>query len=230
MFLSILFLGYVLTLILSKKRGKSINSSVLRNKILLWIPIYVIFVLFTISNQFFQILVALFIAYHIVKEVRTHRSNGYPFLTLYFALFVGFGLVSVWLMSNVSLATTLAIIFATMLGEEFGYYAQSLRPTPKKSRKKSRYYFIQSVESLAGQIIGAAIGAGASYLLLGKFDLWIVLSVIIGIVLGDGINRYIKSRLKIENWSNRLGAHGGYLDRFACLSFAAITVYIFYFL
>lgn len=229
MFLVMLAIGYILTLVLSKKRGKSFNAKELRLKILIWIPIYAVFMLFILSNQFFQILVALFIAYHVVKEVRSHQNRGYPFLTIYFALFVGFGLVTVWLMSNFSLPTTLAIIFSTMLAEEFGYFALSLKKK-KRSRKYPPYRLIQSVESLSGQIIGASVAAIASYLLLGKFDLWIILSVIIGVVLGDAVNRYVKSRLKIYTWSNRLGAHGGYLDRFAGLSFAALTVYVFYFI
>lgn len=229
MFLVILVVGYVLTLILTRKRGKSFNAKELRAKILIWIPIYAVFVLFILSNQFFQILVALFIAYHVIKEVRSHRNRGYPFLGVYFACFVGFGLIAVWLMSNFSLSTTLAIIFSTMMAEEFGYFALALKK--KKGRRKvPPYRVIQSVESLSGQMIGASLAAIASYLLIGKFDLWIILSVIIGVVFGDAINRYIKSKLKIQTWSNRLGAHGGYLDRFAGLSFAAITVYIFYFL
>lgn len=224
LFLALLLLGYVLAMYLSKKRGKSFDSKELRRKMLIWIPIYTLFALFVISNQFFQILVALFIAYHIIKEVRSHLRKGYPFLITYFALVVGFGLVAIWIMAGSALATTIAVVFATMLSEEFGYFAHSFSKT-----KNKKYKFIRSKESFVGQALGVVVGSVATYFAVGAFDLWISAAVLTGVVLGDSVNRYIKSKLRITTWSNRLKNHGGYLDRFAGLSFAAVMVYIFYF-
>lgn len=228
LFLIILLLGYVLAMYLSKKRGKSFDSKELRRKMLLWVPIYALFALFVISNQFFQFLVAVFIGYNIVKEVRSHLRKGYPFLVTYFALAVGFGLVAIWIMAGSALATTVAVVFATMLSEEFGYFAHSYSKNKKKS-KNSKYQIIRSKESIVGQATGVLVGSVATYFVVGAFDLWISLAVFIGVVLGDSINRYVKSKLRITTWSNRLKNHGGYLDRFAGLSFAAVMVYVFYF-
>lgn len=231
LFLVLLVVGYLLTLVLSKKKLTSANAKELRIKMLMWVPIYALFALFVVSNQFFQVLVALFLAYSIIKEVRLHLKKGYPFTTTYFALFVGFGLVSVWLMASFSINTTIGLVFATMLSEEMGYFGDSLTKKKKrKTKKKYRLALIKSKESLFGQIVGAGLGVGLTYLIVGHFDLWIVLPAFIGVFVGDAINRLVKSRLKISSWSNKIKGHGGYLDRFAGLSFAAVLVYIFYFL
>lgn len=202
------------------------RGSELRTKLLMWVPIFIIFIVFIGSNQFFQVLVTLYLTYHIFREARTAMKKGYPFMITYYALLVGFGLVSVWLMSSLSINTTFGLIFAAMLADELGYYGDSLS-TKKKIGKAN---ILRTKKGILGQLVGASLGAVLSYIVVGQFDLWIIVPIFIGVVIGDTINRFIKSELKIKSWSNKIKGHGGYLDRFACLSFAALAVYLSYFI
>jgi phosphatidate cytidylyltransferase len=85
----------------------------------------------------------------------------------------------------------------------------------------------KSWEGVAGQIIGAFIGITLAKLFLGlpALDWWVALPVGIGAALGDLLNSFMKRREGVKDWSNFLPGHGGFLDRFASLSFSIALSY-----
>lgn len=226
-FAATLVVGYILSHLLYKKRGKKFRGSDLEIKVLMWLPIYLVFVLFVIGNQLFQILISIVILYHIVKEVRSQLHKGYPFMVTYYALLVGLGMVAIWLMSSVSIGATVGLVFASVYSDVFAFFAGNYfgkHPLPEFINAN------KSWEGVAGQIVGALVGLVLISLFVTPLSIWIALPVGLGSAFGDMLNSYVKRLLKIKDWGNHIKGHGGYLDRFASLSFAAIALYIVEFL
>ncbi len=202
-------------------------------KIALWVPIFLVFVsLLYLSNTVRAVvwLVLLFISLsEFIRVMQNLKKKRGTIPTTYFILFgvallhfplIGFTYKqqAIKLLITICLASVVADVMAFFMGN---YVGQHKLPASLNQRK--------SWEGVAGQIIGALIGV----LLVNAFvlhvsSLLIFVPIGVGSAVGDLANSYIKRLVGIQDWSNNIPGHGGYLDRLSSLAGSAL--FTFYFL
>ena len=110
--------------------------------------------------------------------------------------------------------------FAYLIGKNFGKIKLLERISPNKTVAGFIGGFIASI--IASIII-------AEYFTVLSLTQWIVISVLISIfgVLGDLIESMFKRQAGIKDSSNLIPGHGGFLDRFDSVIFAAPFIFIY---
>jgi len=212
-----------LTLFGKKQSFKESTKSTLARNLLFWLVIYVIFVVFTLSNQIFQLLVMIYVLYKIRQEVLENIKIEKWFEVLCYAIAVLIGIVSIWLASSMSIENTIALL----LGSAFALSFPNLHNVFKlKAKLIKKIYDNVTVEILIARLIGAFVGVLVVWAFVSPVSLWLALPIAIGITAGEFVNIKVKKMLDIEFWSDTIPGHGGFLDRFSTLSYAAIIVLI----
>lgn len=110
--------------------------------------------------------------------------------------------------------------FAYLVGKSFGKQKLFPRISPKKT-----------VEGFLGGLLFACI---ASYFIANftktlDFNNWLILSVIVSVIgtIGDLIESKFKRQAKVKDSGDIMPGHGGLLDRFDSIIFAAPFIYLF---
>jgi phosphatidate cytidylyltransferase len=218
---SIIFgLGYLLCALLYRKQGKRLRGSRLEVKILLWIPLFLAAGAFTLAGFWIRLAIVLFVIAQLWREALAAKSlpalGGLHTLLVSLGVVAALGIIgleptlflAVWLMS------VLSDVVAFFAGNYFGRHA-----LPAGFNKQKTW------EGVAGQLLGALLGFGLIHSFVMSPPLYLAPAIGIGSAAGDLANSYIKRRLGIKEWSNRLPGHGGYLDRFSSLAFALLVSY-----
>ena len=218
----LLLLGYWLTFQLYKSRGKKLRGSELETKILLWVPIYLLTILFAYSNNAIRSIFIVWVVANCWYELTRQRERLDKFLYLY-GLVVSLGVVSALLLAQHSKSLFMAIWLMSVLSDVMAFFAgnffgRHFLPSKLNSNK--------SYEGVGGQLAGALAGFSIVNWLIVAIPTWLIFSVGIGSALGDLTNSYFKRLVGVKEWSHRLPGHGGYLDRFSSLSFALLLSYI----
>ncbi|MFI5270847.1 MAG: phosphatidate cytidylyltransferase [Candidatus Saccharimonadales bacterium] len=198
-------------------------------KILIWIPLFIIFVTILYFGGGFALLVLLVIlAMSIVEFISKVRySNDKTYLSAFLLLYlIGLfysivlyhvsGLVFYKYLVIICFATVLSDVCAFFFGSYFGKH-----PLPKYINEK------KSIEGIVGQIVGAFVGVLVVHLFIFKVSpFWIFIPIGIGSAIGDIGNSAAKRRAQIGSWSEFIPGHGGFIDRFASFSGSFVLVYI----
>lgn len=155
-----------------------------------------------------------------VAGVLTPRSNRRLFFG-YALVIMASGLSLVILRENIGLAPVLWLIAAVVMSDVMGYFAGRLLGGPKFwpaiSPKKTWS------GTVAGWIGAAAVGLGFWKAGIGGADLlWASPLIAFSGQMGDIAESAIKRRSGVKDSSNLIPGHGGLLDRFDALAFAAI--------
>lgn len=110
--------------------------------------------------------------------------------------------------------------FAYLIGKNFGKRKLLERISPNKT-----------IEGFIGGMVACII---TSYIIAHYFTIlsltqWLVIAVLVGIfgVLGDLIESMFKRQAGIKDSSNLIPGHGGFLDRFDSVIFAAPFIFIY---
>jgi phosphatidate cytidylyltransferase len=230
--LVIYVLGTLLTLVLFKFNIPKFIKSSLFKKILMWIPITIIFLTFAMGSNMVKISGFIFlisvIYYEQIKIIFQKRLSRvvlfvslltFTIALLHLPLLVSSQKNPSEIIIILAVLASLSDVGAFFCGKFLGFHKLPKILNPHKAW-----------EGVAGQVLGAFIGI----LLLHQFIfpnipiIWF-LPIGFGSAFGDLYNSFLKRKLGITNWSNILPGHGGFTDRFSSLTFSSLLLYYFIF-
>jgi phosphatidate cytidylyltransferase len=230
LFAVLFVLGTLVTLPLYKFKWRELVRSRLFVKILFWVPIFTIFLLYLHLGGAVQLLLLLALCAmalrELLKRIRGHGDKGF-FLNYYLLFAVAllhfhligtaYGQEAAGIIAMICFASVLADVCAFFFGKYFGRHH-----LPDALNKN------KSWEGVGGQVVGALAGVLLVHWLIWPApSLWMFAPIAAGTVLGDLGNSFAKRRLKIDEWSNGIPGHGGYLDRLASLAGSALLTYYY---
>lgn len=227
----VLFLsGFFLTLALFKFNLRKLRDSELSKKILLWIPIFFIFIFIVFSSSIVQLIglsILVFIALYEFLRVIIKTSKDKIFLTIYIIFFL-FALLHLLFLSllNLDITNLLIVIgFASATSDVTAFFCGKFFGAHKLP---SFINVNKTWEGALGQIAGALIGVFLVKLfIVDKVSLLLFLPIGVGSAVGDMLNSYIKRKVNIKRWSNFISGHGGFIDRFSSLAWSAVLTFYF---
>ncbi len=220
MFLTLIAIGTFLTLILYNFDWRSIRTSRLDRKILMWLPIAIIFLVILYLGKFITLVVLIIIgALSLLEFYRFHKQGkANAFLRIYVIFFVvalahlGFVL---FIYPDVSLILSL-IVLSTVISDVCGFFFGNFLGYHKLPEVINGN---KSWEGVLGQVVGAMIGVLLIKYFIGySGSIWIFLPIGLGSAFGDLMNSRAKRILGIKSWSNFISGHGGFADRFCSLA------------
>lgn len=227
----LLILGLGLTLPLFKFNWRKFVKSSLFIKILLWIPIFLVFVagLYMANSGRLALLIALISAvlieqYIVASNHKKHRRLIAGYFALYYVALLHFMLIEVYysdyfinLMITLAFASVLADVVAFFLGNYFGRHK-----LPEALNNK------KSWEGVFGQFLGALLGVViVNTFIVPVASIWLFLAIGLGTSAGDLANSYVKRKVGIKDWSEAIPGHGGFTDRLCSLAGSAVFMYYF---
>jgi phosphatidate cytidylyltransferase len=217
--------GGIGTFALYHFRFREFLKSGLVLKILVWIPLWFIYI--AAAYYWFSAFIFLIIVMFLVEIFWKNRNRAVVPRMLYATLFVtGIGLFAAFVEQtsnppaialSLLAACALSDITAFFAGRLCGYHALPQAINPRKSW-----------EGVLGQFVGGAIGVerikalGALVIPLG-----VALCVGLGSACGDIGNSFFKRTSNVVRWSNVIPGHGGIGDRFA--SIAGTGFFLFFY-
>lgn len=221
LFSGLFILGTLATVPLYDWSFNKLISSKLFTKIVHWIPIFAIFTLTLYLNVPGQFIVCGFIAFFAVKDALDNFRKYKKLILFYYAVFVFFILHYPFLQAlnhDKYVGVAITIAFASVLADVFAYFLGNYvgkHKLPKQLNDR------KSWEGVAGELIGAIVGVSlVSIVVVDVESIYLFIPIGIGSIVGDLFNSFIKRKINIKEWSNRIPGHGGYLDRFSSLSIA----------
>ncbi len=222
--------GFLLCLPIYKGHLKALLHSKLGMKILMWIPIFFVFLFIVNTSSRIQILllvvllICVFVEWlHIIKR----KGNIFVadvfivllVVSLNYSVYLGITLPFYFplLLTMIWFATVLSDVMAFFLGTYIGLHKLPARLNNHKSW-----------EGVLGQLIGAYLGVWlvrACITSVLPLSLWLPIGI--GCVLGDLANSYTKRQLGIKDWGSALPGHGGFIDRLSSLAGSVALTYWF---
>lgn len=226
----ILFLlGYLLSAYLYKTRGKQFRGSALHIKVLLWLPIFAVFMTGIYGPFLLRLAICLWVLVHMLRELvqrlaaSHHRVLVHAYTCLTAAAFLHLLFFDIFQPDATLLLVTLG--FASVLSDVAAFFIGNFYG---RHHLPERFNAHKSWEGVAGQLIGAVIGVALIRICIDSdISWWLALPIGIGAALGDLANSYVKRKEGIKDWGASLPGHGGYLDRFASLSGSIVLTYYF---
>ena len=203
--------------------------------------------------MFMAFIMALFVAFIANHENMTLESLGltvisaiYPALLLCVMVLINHVDINVDSVKKFDLDSRLAILlvfyispWADSIAYVFGLCFRKYFPkkmAPKLSPNKT-------VIGGVGSFVGGAVGAASLYFLYNAFAgsfaqmyIWLPVYMVIGLIVtvavmvGDLVESCIKRKAGIKDMGNLIPGHGGILDRIDSALFAAVAIYICFFI
>ena len=215
--------GYVLAAILFRSNGKKIRRDPLETKILMWIPLFLICLLFVTSDDVLRSFIVLWVLWHAFGEILRQKQAKTIMLRTSYLLLISGGVICAVLLVHMDRSIFLAVWLASVMSDVTAFFLGNYRGKHRLPRQLNSR---KSWEGVGGQFIGAWAGV----LLLNQFvtpiPAYLAITVGCGSAAGDLLNSYVKRRLDIHDWGNSIPGHGGYLDRFSSLSLALLLSYV----
>lgn len=230
LFSTLMLIGTLLTLALFKFNLSKFRRSELSKKILVWIPIFLVFIFFVFSNDVLKsiglcILVAAILSeyFHVRKKLSGNQSFFIFYIICFLIALLHLPLLKL-VQSNITnilltlgLASAISDVTAFFFGRYFGIH-----------KLPSFINHQKSWEGVLGQVVGALIGILLIKLfVLNDANALLFLPIGLGSAIGDILNSYVKRKVKLVNWSNFIPEHGGFIDRFSSLIFSSFLTFYF---
>lgn len=227
LFAVLLVAGYILCVLLYRKQGKTFTGSALQAKVMLWIPIFTVFLAFVYASLPSRVVIGAWVLMMMILEAARQyvRAPSHRALVVAYAGLVAASFVHIYMLGSLigETALLLTIGFASVMSDVTAffwgnYFGRHALPEQFNASK--------SWEGLVGQVVGAFIGVALVLLVLGvDIAWWLAIPIGVGAAVGDLANSYVKRQMGIKDWGDRLPGHGGYLDRFASLSGSIVLTY-----
>ncbi len=221
LFLVIFVAGLGLTLPLYSYNFKKLRQSLLFTKILLWGPIFAVFVgyLYVLPHARIMLLCAI-VAMALRDVIKNKQAQKHKKLAYVYLLGFAFVLAHTHLLGTSTnyntIAALITVCFGSVLADVTAFFMGNYmgkHKLPAALNNKKSY------EGVAGQFIGAGIGTLLVHWFVTKqVPIHVCIPIGIGSAAGDLVNSYVKRRIGIPEWSQSIPGHGGYLDRFASLA------------
>lgn len=214
------------------KSWKLYLSSSLFIKILMWLPILGVFVLFMKYPGFVRVSILSLILIYATFEL-FHGRRGFLKSRLFLLIHLSAGAVALFVLalpSNNQQELVLFTVYASVISDVAAFFMGNYAGKHKLPKIINNR---KSWEGVMGQIIGAFMGGvlvNTYFIEVSKISLFVAVIVGLGTAYGDLLNSYVKRRLKIKDWGHSIPGHGGYSDRFSSMFGAVIFVYIWYIL
>lgn len=217
--MALFVLGYLASWWLYTSRNKKFYGSSLWAKVMFWIPLFGVYLVYVFAPLPWYLLPALWVLILSLREIKRHIVKPNRGLVIgYGASFVvatALVIIAPQLVDTHFSEIMLTIAFASVLGDVLAFFMGNLLG---KHHLPSILNNHKSWEGVLGELLGAFIGTVLAIIFLpASITLWIWVPIGFGTALGDLANSYIKRRLGIKDWGSALPGHGGYLDRFASL-------------
>lgn len=226
-----LVLGFIATLPLYNWSVRKLTNSELFIKIVFWIPIFGLFILVLYLPNLGRLIAVLILVTMAAREALRERAKAASLERLILTYFGTYCITisHLWLAQIIIGRTDatlllLGVVFASAVSDVGAFFCGKYLGRHRLPQVLNNS---KSWEGVAGQFIGAVIGIVLITRIVGvDVPLWLGLVVGFGSTVGDLTNSYVKRQLNIKDWGRAIPGHGGYLDRFASLSFAvALSVY-----
>lgn len=221
LFIGLFVVGSLLCLPLYRWKVRDFFASRLWIKIAWWLPIYGIFLLLCYGTTWVAVPLVILLILQAVREYRRHVSHP-PVVKLYLAFFIlataYIAILTIKLPPTLAIRLLIIVCFCSVLSDVcaffLGTYASWHKlPTWINPRK--------AWEGVAGQIIGAFVGASLLWLFADiSASWWLILAIGLASAFGDLFNSVAKRELNIKDWAQTIPGHGGILDRLSSLSTA----------
>ncbi len=223
-FTVIFVVGYFLSYYLYKINNKQFKKSALQIKILLWIPIFAVFLVFIYGNIAIKYIVITFILINVIVEVlNNYQKSKQKSVVVAYGLLISLCILTILPISVNSNVLVIALCFSSVMSDVFAFFFGNFfgrHKLPPFINNKKNW------EGVIGQIVGAFIGIVLINSFVGHINLLIFIPIALGSALGDLINSTVKRKENIKDWSSSLPGHGGYLDRFSSLGIACLLVFL----
>jgi CDP-diglyceride synthetase len=231
LFAALLFFGSVATLPLFHFNIKKFLHSSLYIKILLWIPIFLVFVFSLYVHNHGRLIIAIILLVIALKELaavlKDHEAEGRE-IVAYFLLF-SFALLHFYLLGVIFPASIIGLLiilcFGSVLSDVGAFFFGTYTGRHKLPKGLNDH---KSWEGVLGQIIGALFGVVlVRQFVIRSNSVWIFVPIGLGSACGDLVNSFITRRVGIKDWGTSIPGHGGYIDRLSSLAFAMMFTYYF---
>ncbi|HEX3082137.1 MAG TPA: phosphatidate cytidylyltransferase [Candidatus Saccharimonadia bacterium] len=222
LFAALMVAGTLLTVPLFRFDLRRFVRSTLFVKIVLWAPIFVVFVAMLYAGNAVRFSILAVLAVMGLTELVVVLRRAPAGRVLAIAYFCGW---SVALLHFFALAVVFAsrivpllivVCFASVLGDVAAFFMGNYLG---KHKLPKAFNDRKSWEGVAGQVMGAVIGVWLVNAVVTPVPVWwLWLPVGVGSAAGDLTNSFVKRRLGIKDWSQNIPGHGGYLDRLSSLA------------
>lgn len=218
--LSFLLIGAIACLPLFKWDIKKFMQSSLGVKVVMWIPLYLLFACFALLGDYVRYtIIVVLVLLAIFEWYRQDKKGVAWFYVATLCLgFVAWDRVfetsggTYWIIY--CLSSVFSDVVAFFMGKFVGRHE-----LPKVINKNKSY------EGVIGQIIGGVLGIVLFGAVFGVHMQWVT-GLIIGVASagGDIFNSISKRQLKIKDWAQTIPGHGGVADRFSSLNVSMIVL------
>jgi CDP-diglyceride synthetase len=194
-------------------------------KIAWWLPIYGIFLLLCYGTIWVALPLVIALITQAIREYRRYTPHQIvvKFYLGFFIIATTFIVVlTTTIPIEIMIRLLIVICFCSVLSDVcaffLGTYA-SWHKLPAWINERKAW------EGVAGQIIGAFVGAGLLWLFVGVHaPWWLILAIGLASAFGDLFNSVAKRQLGVKDWAHTIPGHGGILDRMSSLSTAFMVV------
>jgi len=225
LFIGLFIVGSIACLPLYHWKIRDFLASRLWVKIGWWLPIYGIFLLLCYGVVWAAVPLVIILVIQAIREYRRHTPHP-TIVKFYLAFFIiattHIIVLTTALPPAITVRMLIIICFCSVLSDVcaffLGTYA-SWHKLPAWINPRKAW------EGVAGQLIGAYVGAGLLWLFVGiDAPWWLILVIGVASAFGDLFNSVAKRQLHIKDWAQTIPGHGGILDRLSSLSAAFMTV------
>lgn len=176
-----------------------------------------------------QTLLVLMLAFSLRSFIELYRKGRHPFTSISYEIFsFVYTVAPILLLNNIDVSVYVIMLFIIIWSNDVGAYL--VGSTIGKHKLFERISPKKSWEGFFGGVIISVIFASlmAHYSIGTEWYIWAIIALVTALagVVGDLFESLFKRSISIKDSGNIIPGHGGFLDRFDALIFAAPVYYV----